>query len=191
LLEGNEYIQGDVVTRDIYIVDIARGTGGDEVKLYVYRKTDNITASYDTVTVKLIGAAVLPLVGGRTALCSMAANREFLFIGTDQSPQAVEVKKATLAASEIGGFSPPINVSSITADRYGYVTVTFGGFASGENGFYQFGPDGASVGDGGGAWFMLNTTLGLSTTTLPTSDTAPTTKLLVRPKSAPEQVEPN
>jgi hypothetical protein len=120
----------------------------------------------------------------------MAANNGFLFIGTDQSPEAVEIQKSNFAVSSIGGFSPPINVSSITADKYGYVTVTFGGFVSGENGFYQFGPDGQSVQGGGGAWFMLNTTLGISTTTLPTSDTATAPQLLVRPKSAQVHAPP-
>jgi hypothetical protein len=45
-----------------------------------------------------------------------------------------------LAVSQIGGFDPPVNVSSISADKYGFVTVTFGGFVTSENGFYVFEP---------------------------------------------------
>jgi hypothetical protein len=57
----------------------------------------------------------------------------------------------------VGGFSPPINVTAITADLYGYVTVTQASFGTGENGFYVFGPTGGGAEDGGGAEFLLNT----------------------------------
>jgi hypothetical protein len=39
----------------------------------------------------------------------MAANKQFLFIGTDQSPDAVEIDKRTFSIIQLGGFSPPIN----------------------------------------------------------------------------------
>src|SRR5262249_26687424 len=133
LIEGNQSTQGNTVSRFIYVVDIAGGTGGNGVTLFVYKKTDTVTSSTDTITIKLTRKIPLPLTGGSTALCSMAANNGFLFIGTDQSPQAVRVQKNNLAVTTIGGFSPPINVSSITTDKYGYVTVTFGGFTNGEN----------------------------------------------------------
>jgi hypothetical protein len=87
----------------------------------------------------------------------MAANNKFLFIGTNQSPQAVEIQKGTFSITQVGGFSPPINVSAITADQYGYVTITFGSFSSGDNGFVVLGPKGELEEDGGGASFMLNT----------------------------------
>jgi hypothetical protein len=187
LLEGNQSVKGNTVTRAIYVVDIASGTSGTDVTLYVYKKTDVVTASTDTVTVTLDKTVSLPLTGGSAALCSMAANNGYLFIGTDQSPEAVRVQKSNLSLIQIGGFSPPINVTSITTDKYGYVTVTFGGFTSGENGFYQYGPDGEGVGDGGGAWFTLNTVAGLSTTTLPASGDLPDRPLVVRPKPSQEK----
>ncbi len=83
----------------------------------------------------------------------MAANPQFLFVGTDRSPQGVEVNKRNLTFSQVGGFSPPINVTAITADRYGYVTLTCGSFSGGQSGFYLFGPDGSLQEDGGGADF--------------------------------------
>ncbi|MBZ5599529.1 MAG: hypothetical protein LAN83_14555 [Acidobacteriia bacterium] len=183
LMEGNPSTNGNTVTRAIYVVDIASGSTGNGVTLYVYKKTDTVTTSSDTVTVTLLRTVNLPLTGGSTALCSMAANNRFIFIGTDQSPQAVRVQKNNLSTLLVGGFSPPINVTSITADKYGYVTVTFGGFTGGESGNYIFGPDGSGVGDGGGAWFMLNTVTGVSTTTLPPSSAEPAVRLQVWPKT--------
>jgi hypothetical protein len=182
LIEGNPRTQANVVTREIYVVDIASGPSGSGVKLYVYEKTDTVTSLFDTVVVKLARSVTLPLTGGAAALCSMAANGEYVFIGTDQSPQAVAVLKRTLAITPVGGFSPPVNVSAITADQYGYVTVTFGGFLSGENGFYVFAPNGQLSEDGGGAEFSLNTIAGLSTTTLPQSDGALASRLGIKPK---------
>lgn len=61
--------------------------------------------------------------------------------------------------------------------------VTFGSPTSGfPSGNYEFGPDGNGVGDGGGAWFMLDTYAGLSTTNLPISAFIPAERIQVRPK---------
>lgn len=182
LMEGNPSYNGTTVTRAIYVVDTASGTGGTGVTLYIYKKVDMVSSSSDTVTVTLLHTVPLPLTGGSGVLASMAGNNGFLFIGTNQSPQAVEVQKSNLTVTMIGGFSPPINVTGISADMYGYVTVTFGGFTTGENGFYTFGPTGAGVGDGGGAWFMLNTMTAVQTATLPPSAGAPNRQVGVIPK---------
>lgn len=188
LIEGNPVVNSttNTVTRLVYIVDSAAGSG-TSVSLYVYKETDVVTSESDTTTFTLERTVSLPLTGGAGVITLMAANSGYLFIGTNQSTLAVRVQKSNSAVVQIGGFSPPIPVSSITADKYGYVTVTFGSSieSSGENGFYQFGPDGSSVGDGGGAWFMLSTDIGLTTTTLPTTDVFPAEKLVVKPKNSP------
>jgi hypothetical protein len=171
LMESNASVSSSTVTRAIYVLDCNTSTSG--VDLYVYKKTDVVSASSDTITVTLLKTISLSLTGGSTAVCSMAGNRNYLFIGTNQSPQAAEVQKSNLSVTMVGGFSPPINVTSITSDAYGYVTVTFGGFLSGEDGFYTFGPNGEGEGDGGGAWFMLNPDLAVSTANLPSSDEKP------------------
>jgi hypothetical protein len=190
MIEGNPSynLKTKTVTRRIYIVDIAAGSSGTGVTLYVYKKTDVITASFDAVSVSLQTTVSLPLTGGSTAVCSMAANNGFLFIGTNQTAQAVRVQKNNLSVATIGGFSPPVNVTSITSNSYGYVTVTFGGFTSGEDGFYAFGPNGGDVEDGGGAEFMLSTVSGLSTSALPPTASAVNLsgKLVVHPKPATE-----
>jgi hypothetical protein len=100
----------------------------------------------------------LPLIGGATAVASMAGNTDYLVIGTTKSPQAVVVTKSTLAVDEFGGFSPPVNVHAVTADAYGYITVEFGKFGGSETGIYVIGPDGTTQATSGGARFMLNTT---------------------------------
>ena len=146
------------VTRYIYVLDIASGTGLTGVDLYIYQKTDVISSSFDHVTVALSNVIGLPLIGGTTATASMAGNTNYLVIGTTKSPQAVVVTKSTLAIALFGGFSPPINVHAVTADAYGYITVEFGKFNGTNTGFYTIGPDGTGRGDGGGAQFMLNTT---------------------------------
>lgn len=167
LIEGLPVVntRTGTVTRDIYVVDEAVN-GGTAVQLDVYKKTDVVTSSDDTVTVTFVKSVTLPLTGGTNAKTYMAADYGFLFIGTDQSPFAVRVQKSNLAVTQIGGFSPPVNVSSITSDQYGYVTVTFGGITGGNNGIYQYNPQGIFVGDGGGAEFMLSTSNGLTTANL-------------------------
>jgi hypothetical protein len=152
MLEGAPTIAGNVVTRAIYVVDSANVAG---VTLYVYKKTDTVSASYDTTTVTLAHTVSLPLVGGTSVKTYMAGNNAFLFIGTSQSTQAVRVNKNSLATASVGGFSPPANVSAIAADGYGNVTLTQG------NGFYTYGPNGSLQEDGGGADFMVDTVQGI------------------------------
>jgi hypothetical protein len=169
ILEGNrsQNLTTNTVTRNIFVLDVASGTNATGVTLYIYKRTDAITSSFDTTTVTLVKTVSLPIMGGISARASMAGNAKFLFIGTNQSPNAIEVKKGTWTFTGIGGFSPPINVSAITSDKYGYVTVTFGSFSGGESGFVVFGPDGGTREDGGGASFTLTTDQAFLPSTLP------------------------
>ena len=185
LIESNPTTKGSTVTRFIYVVDSAAGSSGTGVNLNVYKKTDTISSSSDTVSVTLFKTISLPLTGGSTAITSMAANTKFLFIGTDQGEQAVMVQKSNLVVTKVGIYIIGPNVTSITADQYGYVTVTQGDFTTFPNGFAVFGPTGAAEEDGGGADFMLSTTAGISTANLPPSDADPSERLGVRPKTKP------
>lgn len=169
VIEGAQAVNlaTNTVTRDIYVLDVATGTSSNGVTLFVYKKTDAISSSFDTVTVALIKTVNLPIMGGASAIASMAANAKFLFIGTNQSPNAIVMKKSNFSFTGAGGFSPPINVAGITTDKYGYVTVTWGSFKGGESGFYVFSPDGGVVEDGGGSPVMLSTDQAVLPSTLP------------------------
>jgi hypothetical protein len=156
MIEGNPSTAGSVVTRAIYVVDVAAGVGANQVVLNVFKKTDTITNSSDTISVTLTKTATLPLTGGASVSCFMAANKGFLFFGTDQTAVAVEVKKSNLNVTQIS-VTGGINVSSITADQYGYVTVTQGSPSGGATAFGVWGPTGSLQEDGGGTQFMLNT----------------------------------
>ena len=159
LLEGEPRTDriANTVTRAIYVLDVGSGPNQNEVVLYVYTRVDTITSDSDTVTVTLSRTMSLPLVGGISAQTSMAANKQFLFIGTDQSPEAVEINKRTFSITQLGGFSPPINVSAGTADQYGYVTLSFGSFRTANQGFIVCDPNGNVVEQGPGSQLMFNT----------------------------------
>src|SRR5437762_14308809 len=134
-----------IPSRAIYVLDPASRPNQNEVVLYVYTKVDTITTDSDTVTVTLSQTISLPLVGDPVssgALPFMAANQQFLFLGTDQSPQAVELDKRSFSITQLGGFTPPINVFAILANQYGYATLSFGNFRGGGNkAFIVAGPD--------------------------------------------------
>jgi hypothetical protein len=171
LIEGNPSVNlsTNTVTRYIYALDVAAGTNSDGVDLYIYKKTDVITATFDNVTVSLFKTVSLPLPGGSSVSASMAANAKFLFIGTNRGAHSVSVQKSNFAIVESGAFSPPIPVTAITADQYGYVTVTFGKFSGFDvnNGSVVYGPDGSVQQSGGGASFTLNTNQAVLPTTFP------------------------
>ena len=148
MLEGNPSVAGDVVTRAIYIVD----SGANPVQLYVYTKTDTVTASTDTVSVTLTDTITLPLIGGSNIAASMAANRNFLFIGVDEGTLAVKVNKNNLHVTKLEDSGATL---SITSDQYGYITVEQVGV------FAVYGPDGEVEESGGGSEFMVGTTQAL------------------------------
>ena len=168
LLEGEPKVDlsMNTVTRAIYVVDVASGPNQNEVVLDVYTKVDSITTDFDTVTVTLFQTISLPLVGGTSAQTSMAANKKFLFIGTNRGPDAVQINKRNFSITQLGGFSPPINVFGITADQYGYVTLSYGSFNGFNTGFIVVGPDGLAKESGGGAHLMLNTVQAVLPSTL-------------------------
>lgn len=182
LIEGNAAVNSttNTVTRYIYIVDQAVN-GGTGTALDVYRETEVINAPSATISFQFVKTVGLPLTGGSTAKTYMAADMGgHLYIGTDQSPFAVTVAKAGYAVSQVGGFSPPINVSSITSNKYGYVTVTYGG-VSGSDAFYVFGPTGTIVETGGGADLMIGTSVGLTTgNVVATTSAVPASRLHIR-----------
>jgi hypothetical protein len=154
----------NTVLRYIYVLDT--GTTPNSVSLVVFRRTDIVTLSYDYGSTTQVALVPLPTQAGGTGVsCAMAANMGYIFLGTSQSPTAIRVSKSDLSVTEIGGFSPPINVSAVTSDAYGYVTVTFGnGF---ETGFYLYGPNGMLQEDGGGGPFLLNTFNSVLLSTVP------------------------
>ena len=88
----------------------------------------------------------------------MAANSNFLFVGTNQGTTALEINKTTFATTTFGGFEPAIPVSSITSDLYGYVTINYG--SGSDTAFFVIGPNGAEQEDGGGNQTMLGTMQG-------------------------------
>jgi hypothetical protein len=158
LVEGSpiEDLKKKTVTRYIYVLDIAAGNEQNGVNLNVYKKTDYIKGSEDKVSVTLVNVIALPLVGGTSATVSMAANGEFVFVGTDQGPLIAEVTKKTLAVAQINYQPSPYFVTGITANLYGYVTVGFNIPEGGANNSLVIAPDGTLLLSSGGTVFMSN-----------------------------------
>jgi hypothetical protein len=169
LLEGaaSTNLKTNTVTRLIYVLDIAAGTAGNEVVLNVYKKTDTISPTFDTVVVTLSKTVPLTLSGGSTAHASMAANTGFVFIGTDQTNLAIRLQKNNYGVTEFTPFGLPLTVTAITSNKYGFIAVTYGDRNGGSPGTIWFGPDGAGRGDGGGAYYMLEGSQALLPSTLP------------------------
>lgn len=168
MLEGSAStnLTKGTVTRYIFVLDVAAGTKGNEVVLNIFKKVDTISGSFDTVTVTAFKTVTLPLTGGSSTTASMAGNQRFLYVGTNQDQLAVQVKKSNFAITQFGAVSGPLTVSSITANQYGFVTVSWGP-SSGPSGFETLDPFGNPIEDGGGAPFTLNTTQATLASDLP------------------------
>lgn len=141
------------VTRHIYIIDQAYGSGQNEVALFDYKRVETIVNGSDSVTTTLVKQVVLPLTGGSSASVFVGANTGYLMIGTSLSNVPVKVAKTNYAVTPMNIISQiPI---SITADNYGFITVTSAA------GFFVVGPNGQLQEDGGGAPFTVNEIVGI------------------------------
>jgi hypothetical protein len=156
LLEGSPTVEGNVVTRRLYVLDLGAGSAGTGVVLWVYTKSDTVSDSSDTVTVRLSKQLELPLVGGASVAGFMAANENALYVGTSQSTQAVSVRKGSWAITELGGTIPSSTVDLIVADSYGYVEVLQGLGSQVGGSFNIYGPNGEDFEGGGGAPVILD-----------------------------------
>ena len=159
-VEGKPVASGNTVTRAIYVVDDAV-SGGSGVTLYVYTKTDEVTSTGDVVSVNLAHTVALPLAGGMNAKTYIAGDDGSLYIMTNKTNGFVQMDESSLAYGLIGGFTPPAGGTSITTNRYGYVTAT--SYSYPFAGFYTMNPTDGYAEDGGGADFMLDTSNGIST----------------------------
>lgn len=150
VLQGTPMQKGDVITRSIYVLD-KRTSASDPIQLYVFKRTDTITDTFDTVQVKQTKKISLNLTGGASSHCSMAGNNGFVYAATDVDTTVAAVDKKAFTVTQTGGFSPPATVQSITADDRGYVTLHF------QSGYYLYDPNGNLEQDGGGAADLINT----------------------------------
>jgi hypothetical protein len=146
VMEGTPPIARNVVTRAIYVLD-KRTKKGQPVQLYVYTRTDKITAGDDTITVTPTQQVSLEITGGFASKCSMAANSAFVYAGTTASSGAAVIDKTAFTVTYGGAGG---NLVSITADDQGYVALHF------DNGFYVVAPDGGTEEDGGGPADLAN-----------------------------------
>jgi hypothetical protein len=163
MIEGKptQNVHNGTVARYIYVMDVAYQ--GNGVALYIYKKVDTITPSSDSVSVTLFNTVVLPLTGGGSAVAFMAANPKFLFVGTNQNGIAARVTKKNLTVTQLGAVSPELG--AITADDYGYVTVTWG--PSSSPSFQVFDPNGEQQLTGGGGSLMLDTIQAIQPSAVP------------------------
>jgi hypothetical protein len=151
--------KGEVTKQLLYIFDDSFN-GAKTLTLDVYEKTDVTTSSANTTTFKLLKTVPLPAASTAVSKCYVAANANYIVAGTSVSLDAVEISKTSFATSALGGFSPPIPLSSILVDAQGYISVNFNGSQAGESGFYLIGPNGAGEEDGGGNALVFNTKSG-------------------------------
>lgn len=161
LIEGNPWVvDTTTIAHAIYVVDTEAGVGTD-VALYVYKEIVNVKDP-GTSTVKLLTTVPLPLTGGGSAICSMAGNDKFLFIGTNQTGYALRVRKSDLTVTNAGEWGLGANVSSMSSDKRGYITINFG--AGGSNfGNIEYAPNGYNLGYSGPEFqFLLNTDIAVS-----------------------------
>lgn len=149
VLEGKPSQKGNVITRAIYVLD-KRTSKAAPITINVYTRTDTISDTYDSVAVSLTKQVSLGITGGPKSHCSMAANDAYVYAATDVDTVAAGMDKSTYAVSQLGGFSPPANIVSITADDRGYVALHF------NEGFYVYNPQGQLEEDGGGDADMVN-----------------------------------
>jgi len=130
ILQGSPTAKGNVIKRDLYVLDA--GTSTSAAVLYVYARTDTITSGEgqknDAVTIVPSATVPLALSGAANTSCYMAANDTAIFAGNSANLSAEVIYKGKLAHEAI---SQPLQsfgftVSAITASDNGIVFITWG-----------------------------------------------------------------
>ena len=168
----------NTVLRYIYILDEGATLGS--ATLSIYRRTDMVTQTYDFTTITQL--AVVPLTGlvaGPGATCAMVQNPTNVYATTYQGQSVAVINKTSFAVSYVGGFGT--NVSSITADSYGFVTIDWGSGFGDENA--EYGPDGRLQGSGGGTYWMINPIDGVNPSSFPQFDASSSPQVGYRMKA--------
>lgn len=162
----------ETVLRYIYVLDT--GSTANGATLTVYRRTDTVTQTYDYTNVTtLAGVPLSTIVGGAGVTCSMVQNPSYVYATTNQSHNVAAINKTSFSANSIGPFEA--EVTALTADSYGYVTIVWGtGF---ETQFQVLAPNGQAAGSGGGSYFMINPIDAVSPANYPPADGATLPKL--------------
>lgn len=146
VLQGQAKTKGDVMKRDIYVLD-KRTSPTDPALLYVYERQDTITQTFDTVTVTLVATVNLGITGGSNSHCAMAADKNYVYVGTNANPNAIRVSKADNSTLAFG-ISNSGGVLSIVPDDRGYMVLNFsGGFIVTYKGY--------TIMDGGGSYDLV------------------------------------
>ena len=154
VLEGVPSTNGNVISRDIYVLD-ERVSDTDTVNLYVYTRTDTFSGSDDTLSVALKAKVPLTatggisITGGKDAHCFMVASDAAVFAGTTAFDHAAVIDKNTLGISLTGGGGGPL--TSLFVDDRGYVSV------NSQNGFLVLTPEGHGTYSGGGHQLLVGT----------------------------------
>ena len=169
MLQGKPDVTGDTTKTILYVMD-GGGSPTSTVTLDLFLRTDTIADLFPTnltitTMIALLKSVPLPLLGGPTATCFMAANEKLIFAGTSQPSNAVGIERSALYGPSpgviiIGSPLSPLPVTSITADFAGYVTVNTG--TGDEANFYLYGPAGTVLIQGGGSPFVPNALTGVS-----------------------------
>jgi len=144
VLDGTPHQKGNVITRAIYVFD-KRTSATDDTILYVFKRKDTISDSFDDVKVTPVQQIQLPISGGAQAHCFAAANDAFVYVGTHEGSGVVAIDKASLtAAIAVNG-----HVNSISADDRGYVLANTDQLSE------IFDPAGVAISGGGSSDYNL------------------------------------
>jgi hypothetical protein len=159
----------NTLSQHIYVLDAAAGSHHTGVVLYDYLKTDIYDPASGNViaSAKLVNSATLPLTGGSKTRSWLAGSGNYLYAGTGASTVAAVIQTGTLASSSYGGFSPPVEVGSITVNDYGYVSLVFAHASNPVSGFYLLNKEGQGEEDGGGVEYVVSSLVGVNAEALP------------------------
>ncbi|MEI9930784.1 MAG: hypothetical protein WDM89_09585, partial [Rhizomicrobium sp.] len=146
LLEGSPKTNGNVMTRDIYVLD-KRSSSKTSVMLYVYTRTDTFSENSDSVDLELTKQVELGMTGGSKAKCYMAGNDTDVYAGTSTGAIVSDLSKKKLSVTS---FNTNGLLVGLDADERGDVTVNF------VDGWYIIAVNGFGVG-GGGSQYTVGT----------------------------------
>ena len=161
------------VTRHLYVAD--RNVSGGHMGLTDIAYVEDYSGTVD-ITESTVASLALPLKGATNAKTYMAADRAFVYIGSDHDTRVVRYNKSTHQTKVFDAPVAGANVSQITTDGNGFIDIAWGGVI-GTDGYEVFDAGGNIVASGAGAQFVAGLQQGLRTVDVLRSTPAPAADL--------------
>jgi hypothetical protein len=150
LLEGSQTAIGSTISNEIYVLD-SGGRSLPYASLRVFKATSTVLGETVSTQIDFEQSVRLPIPSSPRVACLMAANQDYIYVGTSESA-AIPVKRSDFSLPTSAGYLGDLRLITVNNALFG--VITYGPLTGFGGAFGQFNPTGQIEDYGGGAAFL-------------------------------------